>query len=58
MYAIGAWGGCTPCSVGSYNSGSGNGVVCTNIASCSATAGYSGTPPNCICAAGYRFFFK
>ena len=40
---------------GSYTSTAGNGLVCTNIVSCTSTVGYSGSPPNCVCTSGYRY---
>ena len=38
---------------GSYNIIEGNNVICTNVVSCSSYTGYSGTPPNCVCTAGF-----
>ena len=45
--------GCKACPGGSYKSTPTNGESCTNVASCTATAGYVGSPGFCTCAAGY-----
>ena len=45
--------GCTACAGGSYNTAAGNGVTCTNVASCTTSTGYAGSVGACTCAAGY-----
>ena len=45
--------GCTICPSGKYNTSPGNGVICTDIASCTASVGYTGIAGACTCAAGY-----